>query len=176
MTVALDTMTLIWGIQCGGNPKQPDLREMQCRAHILIEILRDSKDRVIIPCIAVAELLLGVESKDHDTFVAALQKNFFCPPFDIRASEIAAKLHLDHKHIPVEDKQTRKVIRADIMILATAKAAGATTVYSHDARCRRMAGLVGIAGKDLPDRHPDVYRHNELRRQFKLPTDSEESA
>ncbi len=92
MTVALDTMTLIWGIQKSGNPSQSNLVEMQCRAAILIDLLQEDKTTVIIPTVSVAELLIGVAPADHGTFIATLQTNFFCPPFDIRACELAARL------------------------------------------------------------------------------------
>jgi predicted nucleic acid-binding protein len=172
MTVALDTMTLIWGLQRGGNPSQSDLHEMQFRATVLIEALQQAKDKIIIPCVAVAELLVGVDPADHANFIAVIQKNFFCPPFDIRASELAAKLHLEHKKLPVEDRQSRKTLKSDAMIVATAKAAGASAFYSHDPKCRKMASLLGIVPKELPTRHPDMFRNNELRKQFGLPPET----
>src|SRR5713226_2700021 len=101
MTVALDTMTLIWGIRSAaakaGNPRQTNLAEMQCRSRILIDMLQEDRKKVIIPCVAVSELLIGVELSQHVNFIAALQQNFFCPPYDIRACQLAAKLYLEHK-------------------------------------------------------------------------------
>ncbi len=65
MIVALDTMTLIWGIRSSvakpGNPRQTDLAEMQCRSRILIDMLQEDKKTLIIPTIAVSELLIGVD-------------------------------------------------------------------------------------------------------------------
>jgi predicted nucleic acid-binding protein len=168
MTVALDTMTLIWGVQRGGNPKQSNLREMQCRACILIDMLQESDERVLIPCVAVAEYLTGIDPADHANSIAALQKNFFCPPFDIRATDVAAKLFLNHKNLPADEQTSRRTLKSDVMIVATAKTAGATTFYSHDPKCRKLAQLVGIAGKDLPTDHPDMYKTVDFKKQFGL--------
>jgi predicted nucleic acid-binding protein len=166
--VALDTMTLIWGLQKAGNPKQGNLAEMQCRAFILIEMLQDAGEQMLIPCVAIAELLIGVKVADHPNFIAALQKNFFCPPFDVRASESAANLYLGHKKLPSEDQTSRRVLKSDVMIVATASVAGATTFYSNDVKCRGLAKLAGMTGKDLPTDHPDIYRDLDIKRQFGL--------
>lgn len=169
MTVALDTMALIWGIQRGGNPKQTNLREMHYRAHILIEILEDAGDKICIPCIAVSELLVKVATLDHPNFIAALQKNFFCPPFDIRASELAAKLFLEHKKLPTDDQTGRTTLKSDLMIVATARIAGADAFYSNDKRCRKLASLAGMPARDLPTKHPDLFHDVDLRKKFGLP-------
>ena len=44
---------------------------------------------------------------------------------------------------------SRDVLKADAMIIGTAKAAGATIFYTHDARCRALAQLV-MKVEDLP--------------------------
>jgi len=50
------------------------------------------------------------------------------------------------------------------MIIASAKAAGATEFYTSDQRCRKLAGLV-MVGKDLPKRDPDdMFLENDIRR------------
>ncbi|HEX3151370.1 MAG TPA: PIN domain-containing protein [Gemmataceae bacterium] len=168
---ALDTMALIWGIQESGNPKQANLREMQCRAAILIEMLDDDSEKICIPCISVSELLVKVDDKDHAAFVASLQKSFFCPSFDIRASVLAAKLYQQHKKLSPEEQTGRTTLGSDVKIIATAKIAGATAFYSNDKKCRKLATLAGMTARDLPTKHPDIYRDNEIKKRFGQPTD-----
>ena len=48
----------------------------------------------------------------------------------------------------------RDVLKADAMILATAKAAGATKFYTNDDKCRKLAILAGLQGCVIPRRDP----------------------
>lgn len=170
MIVALDTMTMIWGIQRAGNKSQNNLAEMQCRAHILLETLQDDKATIIVPSVVVAELLVGVDPSKHAAFIASLQGNFFCPPFDIRATEVAARLFQQkNKLLLTGGPQQRHVLKSDIMIIATAIAAGATRFYSNDSKCRNLAQLANLNADDLPKNHRDAFRDLELRKEFGLP-------
>ena len=90
MSVGIDTMVMIWGLQSKGakrgNPRQPNLRELQIRAVILLDLLELDHAQIIVPTVMVAELLVGVGRQFHGDFLADLQTRFFCPPFDLRAS------------------------------------------------------------------------------------------
>ena len=81
MTVALDTNILIWGIKSRhskrGNPRQRDLIDLQRRSAILLDMLDADKQRIIIPTVTVAELLVGVEPAAYAEFIAELQERFF---------------------------------------------------------------------------------------------------
>jgi hypothetical protein len=164
-------MVMIWGLQSKGakrgNPKQSDLRELQIRAVILLDMLEADGKQIIVPTVMVAELLVGVDRKNHGEFVAKLQERFFCPPFDLRASALAAELWQFHKDLPKSNQLQRNVLKADVMIIATAKAAGASAFYSHDAACRRLAEHVGMVAQDLPVNHPDMFRDEEIKKQFR---------
>lgn len=175
MTVAADTMTLIWGIKSPGakpgNPRQQDLAEMQCRAHILLDILERQKATIIIPSVSVAELLVGVAPAQHANFLAEIQKRFRCPSFDLPASQLAAWLWLEHRKLPAADQLQRTVLKSDVMIIATAKVAGASDFYSDEAKCRKLAKLAGMEPRELPTHHPDVFMDLEFRKQFGLNKD-----
>ena len=101
MIVALDTMTLIWGLQTAGskrgNPHQQKLTEMQQRAAILLDILEEKKEKIIVPSVTVSELLVKVELAEHGNYLAEMQKRFFIPLFDLAASALAARLWLKHR-------------------------------------------------------------------------------
>ena len=170
MSVGIDTMVMIWGLQSKGakrgNPRQPNLRELQIRAVILLDMLELDHAQIIVPTVMVAELLVGVERQFHGDFLADLQTRFFCPPFDLRARALAAELWQFHKGLPKPDQLQRSVLKADVMIIATARATGAGTFYSHDASCRRLAQQAGMVAEDLPTSHPDMFRDAEIRQQF----------
>lgn len=167
MTVAVDTMVLIWGLKSAGaragNPRQPNLKEMQLRSVILLDMLEEQKETIIVPTVAVAELLVGVEPAKHGDFIAEFQQRFFCPPFDLRASALAAELWLYHRGLPKGEQLQRNVLKSDVMIIATAKAAGATVYYSQERKARALATKVGMRAEELPERHPDMFRDQEIR-------------
>lgn len=114
----------------------------------------------------VAELLVKVELARHGDFIAALQERFFCPPFDLRCSSLAAELWQFHAGLSKADRLERNVLKADVMIIATAKVAGASVFYSHDGRCRKLAEKTRMRAEDLPSHHPDMYRDAEVAKQF----------
>lgn len=67
----------------------------------------------------------------------------------MRAAALAADLFAQYLqgHHRYSD---RVVLKADVMILASAKAAGATEFYSNDDDCRKLAVLAGMRGRELP--------------------------
>jgi hypothetical protein len=64
---------------------------------------------------------------------------------------------------PKPDSATRVCIKSDVMIVAAAKVAGATTFYSHEERVRRYAGMVGMVGKDLPLQGSHLFTEEEMK-------------
>jgi predicted nucleic acid-binding protein len=137
--------------------KTQDVREMQRRARLLMRMLDEQKAKVIIPSVVIAELLAGVEPQKHTKLLAEFNEHFFCPSFDIQAAPLAAKLwQFEHglrnvqPGLPKDQRSPRNVLKADTMIIATAKLAGASVFYSHEARCRRLAEEAGMKGLDLP--------------------------
>lgn len=160
-------MILIWGMKLrhhktGGSPSKETI-ELETRAKILLDILDEEKSSIIVPTVTVAELLAGIDRQDHPKFLAEIGKRFFCPSFDLPAAAIAAHLWQLHKTLPKSEQFTdRRILKADVMLIATAKAAGARVLYSHDASCRKLATNV-LEAKDLPTHHPDLFRDKELR-------------
>ena len=142
--------------------------EMQRRSLILLDLLQERKEKIIVPTVMVSELLLGVEPKFHGDYIAELQRRFFCPPYDLRAAALAAELWLYHRGLPKEEQVQRSVLRADVMIIATAKVSGATEFYSHDGKCRKLATKAGMTALDLPLNHPNMFRDAEIRCDLNL--------
>lgn len=169
MSVAIDTMIVIWSL---GKPhkgakktSRQKFAEMRRRSCILLETLAEASETVIVPTPAVSELLVGIESAKHGTFIAELQQRFFLPPFDIHASALAADLWQKHRKLPKEDQSERPRLKMDVLIVATAKVAGAVKFYSHDAKCRSLAHLAGMEAHDLPSHSEDLYINEKYRKQ-----------
>jgi predicted nucleic acid-binding protein len=172
VTSGIDAMILIWALQGEGakrgNPRQKDLAEMQARATILLDVLEESGSEIVVPTVMVSELLAPIEPRFHGAFIAEIQSRFFTPLFDIRAASLAAELRQFQKGLPKDPKTHRDIVKADTMIVATAKVAGATDFYSHDAGCRAMAAKAGMQPHDLPTCHTDMFKDVEIKKRFGL--------
>lgn len=160
--VGIDSMVLIYA---GMVPVRDDStnnashleqkRERSRRSRLLLQYLARKNATVILPAIAVAELLVPVPLKDKGLVIAELEKKFVCLPFDLKASAIASRLWAQFKTLPAHEQYPdRDILKADAMIIGTAISAGATEYYTHDVRARKMAGFM-IKAKDLPIRDPD---------------------
>jgi predicted nucleic acid-binding protein len=162
MSVGVDTMVMIWGLKKVNPRTTPqNVAEMCERAAILFQNLKNQ--RIIVPTIVVAELLCGIAPKDHGSFVAEIQQRFFCPPFDLGACALSAKLWQFHKGLPDEEKITsRPLLKADIMIVATAKTAGARRFYSHEPTCRKLAQEAQMEALPLPTHRENVLDDPDL--------------
>jgi hypothetical protein len=51
------------------------------------------------------------------------------------------------------------------MIVAVAKVCGATTFYSHDPACRKMAEHIGMTAFDLPTHHENFLDNPKIDNQ-----------
>lgn len=145
ITVALDTMILVWGTKKKGR------QELIDRALILFRQLDRQKARIVIPSVVVSEYLSYVRPDDHGNVVAELSQRFFISPFDVKCARLAAELWLDgQKRRKKGMARSRVTLRADVLIVASAKSHGAKQFWSHDGNCRKLATKAGMAAYDLP--------------------------
>lgn len=163
--IGIDSMVLIYA---GWVPRKSgklskELEELAVRSQLLLHM--HSKDIIVLPTIAVAELLVPVPAAQKGELTSKLSSRFLCPSFDMPAAAIAAELWSEHNKLPSNLQYTsRHVLRADAMIVAAARSAGATEFYSNDKRCRALADLV-MTGCELPTRDPnDMWLANDIRR------------
>ena len=170
MSVALDTHILIWGglrpPNPSGEPLSSHAAEMTYRSHALLVDLEKRGEKIIIPVVSVAELLVPLDTSQHGAFLATLTARFFCPPFDMHAASLAAQLWSYHRTLPPSEQLGRLVLKADVQIIATAKAAGASTFYSHDSKCRKLAIRAGMKASDLPTHCEDMFEDAELKKKL----------
>jgi predicted nucleic acid-binding protein len=160
VTVGIDSQILIYaGIvpskHRNVDPKTAEhLKEPRYRARRLLDQIL-AKETIVLPMVAITEILVPVPEHKKGAVINVLSKRFICPPFEMQAAVIASDLWRRYKELPADEQYgDRDVMRADTMIVATAKAVGATAFYSHDRKCRAMAALVMEARK-IPDRDPD---------------------
>jgi predicted nucleic acid-binding protein len=160
---ACDAQILMWALPWAMRPEKKrraapqNVPEMRRRAKILLKMLTNEGVDLCIPSVVILELLAGVEIQKHAKVLSEFEARFSCPPFDARASALAARLYQFERGLPgrsrglpKEERTDRPIIKSDVMIVASAKVAGATRFYSHDAKCRRLAKEAGMEALDLP--------------------------
>ncbi len=140
-------MTLIWGLRDADKAADD---EMQRRAELLLKQLDDQEAEVVISSITASELLTPLDDKEQKAFLDRLNKLFRVVPFDIKAAALAAQLYQRHKGALAKARgYSRTVLRADSLIIASVKVAGASVFYSNDKQCRALASNV-MDARDLP--------------------------
>ncbi len=170
MSICIDAMVLIWGFhkphyKPKEKPRNQDVGEMRRRSRLLLRTLAEDEETVMVPAIALSEVLLGIPPEDHGEFIATLQDSFFLPPYDLRAASLAAKLWQETRELPKTEQPERTTLRADVMIVATAKVAKAKTIFSHDEKLRKLASRAGIEACDLPTHSQNMFINEEVRRE-----------
>jgi predicted nucleic acid-binding protein len=174
VSVALDTNILIWGglrpPNADGAPLSSHAAEMTYRSQALLIDLEKKGEKIIVPVVSVAELLVPIDLNQRGAFLAVLTTRFFCPPFDMHAASLAAELWRFHRSLPASEHLDRKLLKADVLIVATAKVAGASAFYSHDAKCRKLAIHAGMKAFDLPTHCEDMFVDAELKKKLGVPT------
>jgi hypothetical protein len=135
-----------------------DVAEMRRRARILLQMFDEQKIELCVPSVVVSELLAGVDPSKHANVLANFEQRFFCPPFDLKACALAAKLWQFERGLkgtssglPQAERTERRLLKSDILIVASAKVAGASLFYSHEKKCRRLAEQAGMKAEDLPE-------------------------
>ncbi len=164
--VALDTQILIWGglrrSVRGLTLHSADDADKEKRARILLHELDGIKARIIIPSVAVAELLCPIDPQEHNNFLAIITRRFDCPPFDIRATSLAAKLWQHNRALPMEEQINRSVLKADMQIIATARIRGARFFFSDDEKCRKLARVADMEALPLPTHALNLFTELEM--------------
>lgn len=163
--VGIDTMVLIWGYRewPTRSGTSDSVREMQVRSRLLLRDLSDQKATIVLPTVAISELLCRVASTNQAAFLEELNRRFFVKSLDLMAATLAAELMVRHLALPEADRLARKVLKADALIVATARSVGAGEFYSHDRACRALASSAGMIARDLPTHSEDLFTNLETR-------------
>ena len=168
MISALDTMILIYASQDPDSENaaliKPEDLKLRKRAKILLIDLDAKKSDVMIATVAISEYLCKIPSHKHGDIIVEFEKRFkHLPVFDLRASAKAAELFQLHRELLPEDQLERRLLKLDVMVVASAAVAGAQVFYSHDAKCRKLAKLAGMEPRDLPTHSEDLFVDKKIR-------------
>ena len=150
MLVTIDTNLLIWGVRGISSVGQ---EEMILRAKALIDWLDNRNDRLVLTSVCVGEYLIGNDPEKRKQELSALQEKHMIYPYDANAAVIAAELRSDDdflRSLKTDADKTRVAIKADIEIVATAKAFQIERIYSNDAILRKIAARCGLSAQDVP--------------------------
>lgn len=174
MSAAIDSMILVYaGIvpEARERPDCDELDELRVRAKLLLFKLARQKSPILLSTIVVSELLVPLPATQRGMIAAKLSELFVCVPFGLHASAIAADLRAN---LPSDvNYQDRHVLKADILILASVKAAGATEFYTNDKACRALADRI-MKGCGLPADDPDdMFLLQDLRHGDVPPIESQ---
>lgn len=108
----------------------------------------------MIPTPVLAEYLTAFPPDEHDTLRSIFEENFYLPPLDVAAAQVAARLLYDTdrmREIRREHGVDRQSLRTDAMIVAIAIVQKAERIVSHDARHYRKLASGEVLVTELPD-------------------------
>lgn len=140
MLYCVDTHMLIWGIKQQCTPGQEDMIE---RAKSFIGHCQLKGHKLLIPSVVVAEMLVGLPLEAHGDFIRTLEQLFMVAPFDIGVSAVYSKMYIEQKgtiDLLTAAGVTKRKIKADFMIAATAVSRQCQSLYTGDVEIIRFAG------------------------------------
>lgn len=149
---AIDSQIFIWGIKEEANDGQTDMID---KAKALISHLAAKRVFIVVPAIVLGECILNVDDANKADFVAWVKDRFRVVPFDSGAvvaySRVAARSRKLTKAVRSDDPhRTSQRTKVDCFVLASAIAAGASTIYTCDSFFEKVAGD-DISVESMPD-------------------------
>ncbi|CAN5874987.1 hypothetical protein BH23PLA1_BH23PLA1_02890 [soil metagenome] len=161
--VGLDTMILIHAERRSQPTDAPERVDLRRRTLALLESLKSLDARVVVSTIALAEFLRGIDPEHRGPVTVKVSSRFIVKPVDIAVASFAADLWTKHRGLPDDDQMVRKVLQADVFVVAASRLAGARFFYSHDNKCRRLATQAGMEARDLPSHSEDLFLDAEIK-------------
>ncbi|MDD9636296.1 VapC toxin family PIN domain ribonuclease [Klebsiella michiganensis] len=153
-------MQAITGMKDGCKLSNPEngveILDPMRRVEALIDMVESSGGTIIIPTPVLAEYLVGIDKKDHQTHLNMIQRQscFEIASFDeIAAIECAQMPSIKELKLMMKSDTANKV-KFDRQIISIAKALNVDEIWTHDKgvfnRCKEM----GMAVKSLADIDP----------------------
>lgn len=155
---ALDTNILIWSRK---TPSTKHEKEISRCVKLLFHQIAEEKISVVIPTLVLAEYLAGSPQHKHGKLIEIFDSKFTCVPFDVKGAAIAATLWKSNQKLKQTDRQSRKLLKADALIIASAKAAGASSFYTLDEKARKLASNI-MNAPPLPSHHSNMFVDKEF--------------
>lgn len=146
--VCLDSQVFVWGIKKQATVGQEDMIPL---AQGFLRLLDKEQPLILVPSVVLFELLLPLPPKEHAHFVGRFWSDFMVVPFDVPAAQHAAAVWYTKKDdgtvqaVKEDLGASRTAIKADVQIIGTAIAHGATCIYSHDEPLKKLAeGFIDV--------------------------------
>lgn len=151
--VALDTMTLIWGMR-----KKGDAAGVKHAKYLFQTLEQEEDTQIVVPSVVIAEFVTPLKSNAERTeVVARMRERFLIAPFDAQDAILAADLWNRGKTSRQMKRQGARVcLRADAFIVATAYNHGEQVFYTDDEDCFKMANRI-MKAKHLPRVPPTLF-------------------
>ncbi|MBW4516522.1 MAG: PIN domain-containing protein [Timaviella obliquedivisa GSE-PSE-MK23-08B] len=134
--VCFDTHVIIWGVRGQSTCGQ---EENIGKAKQLIDKCEKDETSIMIPSIVVAEVLCGLEPRLHSALNGLMHRRFIVLPFDTQAALRFAEMWRTKREPQDRGGISRSEMKADLMIIATAVAKGASCIYSEDLGLKKFA-------------------------------------
>jgi len=150
--VCLDTQIMIWGIKDQFTPNRKEIAE---KAKHFVKKLNDENTKIVIPSVVLAEMMSNVPEDERSKVLNCFTKNFQIQPFDARTALIYADRYYKKYFDPLTGHETimegsRETIVADLMVVASAKAADVDVLYSEDSDVHKLSKEF-IKASRIPD-------------------------
>lgn len=163
MRIIFDTNILvqaITGMKDGCKLSDPEngieIPDPSRRVEALIDMVESSGGSVIIPTPVLAEYLVGIDKKEHQTHLKLIQQQacFEIASFDeIAALECAQMPSIKELKLMMQSDTANKV-KFDRQIIAIAKSLNVDEVWTHDKGVFKRCKEMGIVVKSLADIDP----------------------
>ena len=134
--VCFDTHIIIWGVREKATLGQEDKIE---KSKYLISMCEKNGIKIMVPSVVIAEVLCALEPRLHSAVSELMHRRFIVPPFDTQAALHFAEMWRNKKQPKDESGISRSEMKADYMIIATARARGANCIYSEDSGLKKFA-------------------------------------
>lgn len=154
MIYCVDSQILIWGIKKQCTEGQENKIE---KAMHFFKKVDEEQHQILIPTIVIAEILAPEPREKHSMYMEVINDNFMIGEFNtmcaIRYAHILHDKFDDLKKFAHDNGIRREKMKADFMVLATALAYGADTLYTNDKGLTKFANPY-IHVSDLPNLPP----------------------
>jgi len=140
--ICLDTQILIWGVKEDASPGQEAMID---KAKLFVRSATENGDSLLVPSVVVGELLMRIPPDLHVMTINLIRRGFITAVYDLEAAANFARLWQERTDDGVIEElrkagATRSEMKADCQIVATALAANATSIVSHDQGLKKFAG------------------------------------
>lgn len=124
-----------------------------------LKTLSKDTETLIIPAVALAEVLAGFSKESKPNITEQLKSKFKIISFDIKCAFLAANIFEDHyetikKDLKEEqkDKFDKQKVKVDFQIIATAQSINADILYTEDNGMLRTSSRIGgLLTRNIPE-------------------------